>query len=189
MSTATPQNVDTQFTVGKVNFDNKDGLGNTPLGGNVLYRGAVAWIKPSTFRAMATAADRRGDAAHLENLMRNGEAIAAPFVQLDLEFADGKPTSALVVGHEGRARADAFRAINGDIFMPVQLDFYGWRARDLSHEFFQWLNTHGVTAERSKTRVPLNAERFFWNETEVKPSSSLSPLHAKTRLLYQGLTA
>lgn len=183
MSSPSPQNVNTQFTVGKVNFDNAEGLGNTPLGMNVLYRGAVAWIKPSTFRAIAAAGERGDDSAQLEALMRKGDPIAVPFLELDLVGETDAPENVVCGGHEGRARADAFRAINGGVFMPVQLDFAGLRARHLSPSFFQWLNKHGIVAERSKTLVKLGAERFFWNGQEIKPSRST--LEAKTRLRWE----
>lgn len=164
-----PNNVDGAFNVGNVTFDNHNGLGGTPMGANILYRGAVAWIKPSTFRALALASDRTEDAGKLETLMRAEKAIAVPWLELDVIGEPNAPEEVKVIGHEGRARADAFKAINGDIYMPVQLHPAGLRARNLSPEFFAFISKHGLIAQGSKRAVKLNAKMYYWDGSEVKP--------------------
>jgi hypothetical protein len=166
--TPTPSNMDGAFTVGSVSFDNVKGLGATPNSQNVIYRGAVAWIKPSTFRKLALAADRSSDASKIEELMRDGKAIAAPWLDIDIVGEPSNPEMVKVTGHEGRARADAFKAINGDVYMPVQLQLSGIRARNLSPEFFNWIEKNGLVAERSSSTVHLNAKMYYWNYETVK---------------------
>ena len=144
------------------------GLGATPMGANIYYMGAVAWIKPSVFRKLALEADRKKDAKNLEQLLRDGKAMAAPFLIIDVHGEPSSPDKIVVKGHEGRARADAFKAINGDVPMPVQLHLIGLRARDLSPDFFKWIEENGLAAEQSDSIVHLNAIEYFWNGTRVK---------------------
>lgn len=165
---ATPGNVDGAFTVGKVHFDNERGMGSTPNGANVMYRGAVAWIKPSVFRKLAMAAERGKTAASFVELLKNNKSIAVPWLDIDVHGDTSNPEAVKVTGHEGRARADAFRMLNGDIPMPVQLQLVGIRARHLSPEFFAWVDEHGIQAERSSAVVKLDATRYFWDGKEIK---------------------
>lgn len=167
-SAPAPGNMDGAFTVGNVSFDNVRGLGATPNGQNVIYRGAVAWIKPSTFRKLALAADRSSDASKIEDLMRGGKAIAAPWLDIDIIGDASNPEAVKVTGHEGRARADAFRAINGDVPMPVQLQLMGLRARNLSPEFFDWIEKNGLVAEKSSTVVQPKATAYYWDGKTIK---------------------
>jgi hypothetical protein len=99
--------------------------------------------------------------------MRAEKAIAVPWLELDIIGEPNAPKEVKVIGHEGRARADAFKAINGDIYMPVQLHPAGLRARNLSPEFFAFISKHGLVAERSKQVVKLHAKMFYWDNTEV----------------------
>ncbi len=168
-SLPSPNNVDGAFNVGNVAFDNKEGLGNTPMGKNVQYRGAVAWIKISTFRALAIDADRSGDAAKIAALMRNETKIAAPFLDIDIIGEPEAPELVKVTGHEGRARAEAVKLIDGDVYIPVQLHPSGLRARNLSASFFKWIETHGIQAERSTKIVKPNAKMYYWNGQEIVP--------------------
>lgn len=167
-SAPSPNNVDDKFNVGDVPFDNRKGLGTTSLTQNVMYRGAVAWIKPSVFRELATPADRSGTAKEIEELIRKGESIAAPWLDIDIIGEPDDPQEIRVTGHEGRARSDAFKAINGDVPMPVQLHPIEIRARHLSPEFFKWIEENGMTAQRSTRNVKLNATMYYWNGQQIK---------------------
>lgn len=166
---ATPSNVDEKFKVGKVNFDNKNGMGATPMGQNILYRGAVAWIKPTTFKALATAADRTEDAKNFAEMMKRGKPIAAPFLILSItREEDDSIKSVKVVSHEGRARTDAILLMNGNDPIPVQLFLSsGERARHLSPEFFEWIEDNGIRSEDSNTRVFPDAKFYFWNGEKI----------------------
>jgi hypothetical protein len=167
-SLPSPNNVDGVYNVGNTTFDNVDGLGATPNNANVMYRGCVAWMKPNTFRKLALEADRADDAKNLEQKMRDGKAIGAPFLILDIEGEPEAPEAVKVKGHEGRARSDAFAAINGQIPMPVQFHFYGLRARDLTPEFFKFIEEHGIVVERGTQTVKPDAKMYYCNGKEIK---------------------
>jgi hypothetical protein len=168
---ASPKNVDGEFTVGKVKFDNRKGLGSTPDNANVEYKGLVAWMTPSKFRQLALAADRSDTAGDLEKMMLSGEAIGTPTLYCDFDGDVEEPGEIKVKSHEGRARSDAFKAINGNIPMPVQLHFYGGiRARMLSEDFIKTLHKQGLLPERgvsgiTKTIIPDGP--YFWNGQTV----------------------
>ena len=167
-----PHNVDATFTVGRVKFDNESGLGSTPMGQNILYQGAVAWMTPTTFRRLATAADRGDTSTELLKLVKGGKSIACPFLQLDIIGVPKAPELVKVEGHEGRARADVFKELNGDVPMPVQLFPAGLRARHLCPEFFAWLQEHGLQAERSERTVKLGATMYYWDGQVINISKT-----------------
>lgn len=121
----TPGNVDSSFKVGDVTFDNVNGLGATPSSQNVMYAGAVAWIKPSIFRKLATPAERSDTAKELAAKIKEGSSIACPFLIIDIIEEPDSPEIVKVISHEGRARSEAFQMINGDVYMPVQLHQWG----------------------------------------------------------------
>lgn len=162
-----PRRMNSSFNVGDVAFDNKNGLGSTPMGQNVIYLGAVAWLKPSVFRKLATQADRADTTAELVKLMKSGKPIACPFLELDIVGEPDAIEKVKVVGHEGRARADAFKSIAGDVPMPVQLFPRYFRARHLGDDFFQWIEAHGLIAERSTEVVKPRAKLYYCAEREV----------------------
>lgn len=166
--TPTPGNVDGSFVVGDVKFDNENGMGATPNSANVGYRGAVVWMKPSVFRSLALAADRSDTSPGMVKKMKAGAAIAVPWLDIDVIGDPKAPTAVKVTGHEGRARADAFKVINGDIPMPVQLQLLGIRARHLSPEFFKWIEENGLTAEHSDAKVLPAAKKYFWDYQTIE---------------------
>lgn len=159
----TPANVDGQFVVGKVKFDNERGIGSTPNNGNVAYMGAVAWMTPTSFRKLAHHADRGKAARELENLMRGGSAIGCPFLDLAIERTDDKIRSIIVKGHEGRARSDAIAKINGsNVLMPVHLFFLGGaRARHLDQEIWDHISIHGIRPEDMRTSIDPGIDHVF----------------------------
>lgn len=169
---ATPGNVDGQFQVGPIAFDNKNGLGNTPMGANIEYRGCVAFMPASRFLELAlisSDADERAES--MIALMKEGQAIAAPFLILTFE---GEPKEVPVGGfrvqsHEGRGRVVAIQRITGkpNFLIPVQLFFEGWRARHLSREVFDVLD-QGIVSERATRRlVQPDVDEYFWNGIRV----------------------
>jgi hypothetical protein len=172
-SAPSPRNMDGQFNVANVPFDNENGMGSAPISANIIYRGAVAWMKPSTFRKLALDAERGQDARTIEKKIKAGGAIAAPWLDIDIIGEPNNPEQVVVVGHEGRARSDAFVAINGDVPMPVQLQLIGIRARHLSPEFFKWIEEHGLQAQRSDRTgdrgvVKPNATMYYWQDQVIK---------------------
>lgn len=162
----TPGDMGGVFRVKGVYFDDERGIGNTPMGQEIQYRGAVAWIRPSVFRQLALRGSRHETVNKLLPLVEAGHAIASPFLILDSEDYI-KPVSIRVKSHEGRARADLFRIINGEIPMPVQLHFVNKRARNLSMELFQWIEDNGLLAEDGVHVIRPNSSYYFWMHQTV----------------------
>jgi len=169
--TLSPNDMDGQFTVGDVKFDNRDGLGATPDNASIIYKGVVVMMTPIKFRALALDADRTKDAGNIEKLMRDGKAIGTPTLYCDFPGDIENPGEIKVMSHEGRARADAFKSINGNILMPVQLHFYGGvRARQLSPEFIKNIQSNGILPERGvsgSTRTIIPDGPYYWNGQTV----------------------
>jgi hypothetical protein len=160
--------MDSRFRYGKILFDNEKGLGNTPMGQNIEYSGAVAWMRPRHFLDLAMPAYRMDDARKIADLIKEGQAIAVPFLMLNMNGDPESPEQVWVTGHEGRARATACYLIQGQEHIPVQMTFAGLRARHLSPEFFQWIADNGICPEG--TRGSPRRQHFkvwYWNGTKV----------------------
>lgn len=162
-------NVEDVFKVGKVTFDQHKGLGATPNNRNVVYRGFVAELKPSTFLKLVTPADRGEDSKKFVGLIEKGTSLASPTLYISIneeEFENGEPLKVKITGHEGRARTWAFDTINGNVPMPVHFILEGgMRARDLSKKFFDALAETGfIPQDVSKDATPtkVNIGRIFW---------------------------
>lgn len=110
--------------VGKVLFDAKDGIGATPNNSNVDYKGMTVMMKPSRFLKLAAPLGKLDD--------KNYETIHWLAKQID----SGKPLGNLslytnvqgkdfveprIMNHEGRHRAMAIIARNGDEEIPVHV--------------------------------------------------------------------
>lgn len=135
-----PSNIEEAYIMHGVAFNNAKGMGSTPMGQNVVYEGFVAFIHPLVFLKMATKADRSDDIPRLRKFMEEGCPIATPWLEFKInpEFDDGGELEITISGHEGRARAGAYGLISGNEPFPVE--FFprgGYRARDLSEEFFK----------------------------------------------------
>jgi hypothetical protein len=165
-----PNNMDSRFRYGKILFDNEKGLGNTPMGQNIEYGGAVCWMRPRHFLDLAFPEDRMSDAKEILALMKEGQAIAAPFLQLDMEGEPASPGRVWVNDHEGRARTTACVLLQGQECVPVQMTFAGLRARHLSPEFFQWISDNGICSQARKNGPALRQSYsgWYWNGTKVK---------------------
>ena len=167
----TAGNLEGSFKVGKVAFDNVNGLGNTPNGQNVIYLGFSAEMKPSTFLNLATTADRSEDAKRFVRFIAERVPFASPFLELaynEDEWKDGIPLRAEIKNHEGRGRMVAFEEVNGSSTMiPVHFILRnGGRARDLSPKFFEDLRSRGIVYQDGGKLAPpmkLTLGKIFWN--------------------------
>jgi hypothetical protein len=163
-------NVDTTYKVGSVVFDNVNGMGSTPDGQNVEYKGLVIVIKPSVFRSLAAAADRSEDAAKFVKLIREGKTVAAPFLSLRPILKGDELIALKVVNHEGRARADAVKELIGDVPIPIQLFCSGKydRARYIDTEFLDVLTNDGLIPQDSEyTSRQFTIKEIFLNGESV----------------------
>ena len=163
----TPRNVDSNYIVSNVKIDNTRGMGSTPQGQNVVYQGFVAEIKISNFLKLATYADREEDAKKFADMIKEGKAIASPFLEVSFTDPDDLNEEAelnfTIKNHEGRARARAIQMIAGDIYFPIQFILRGGvRARHLNEIFFKLLREeYWKTQEGTLINVPV--KDIFWN--------------------------
>ena len=166
----TPQNVGERFMIGKVLFDNEDGLGATPKGQEVGHSGFQVFMRPRSFLELAFPADRSETAAILIKLHQQGRGFAAPFLDITVnedEFAAGQPLRVVVIGHEGRARATAFAQLEPDELLPVHVFPLYRKARHLSPEFFAALRETGMVQEKYKKNpymygLRVKLHKIFW---------------------------
>lgn len=169
-------NIESQFKVGKIAFDNVNGKGATPNNQNVNYMGFAMELKPSQFLDLAIkeegGSEKRADA--FIELFEEGVAIASPFLQVDIDYdawEQKKHVFMKVVGHEGRGRMAAISKFEGDVFVPVHVFPRMLRARHFSEEFFRSLrkagmrpsSDGGIYAERSDDREHLAFGKVFWD--------------------------
>lgn len=176
LQTPSPSNIEGQFNVGQVAFDNVHGKGATPNNQNVIYMGFSMELKPSQFLDLAVKEEGGSEyrADQFIELFKQGTPIASPFllVDIDLDAWEHDKTAIMTVhGHEGRGRMAAIKKYEGDVFVPVHIFPSGLRARHFSEEFFAALrdaslrpsSAGGVFAERSSFKEHLNFGRVFWN--------------------------
>lgn len=138
--------------VGKVVFDQKEGLGAVPNNQNVVYRGFVGMMFPKDFMYFAHRADREEDAKNILNLIEQGYGIGSPFLYLDIEGENPNLTMR-IVGHEGRARCVALNYLQPNVAIPVHFFLGGGlRARSLTDQMIGMLNQR-IKAEGSEIPV------------------------------------
>jgi hypothetical protein len=113
----------------KINW-NPTGIGGTPNQQTIDYFGFVRWMTPVEFRRLVPPGNSHPDSAgFVAGKMRQGAAIAPPFLQLDWVEA---ASAWQVVDHEGRSRADAAMEVDPASLLPVHLFPRGMRARHLT---------------------------------------------------------
>jgi len=166
-----PDNIEDAYKLNGVAFNNVKGLGATPMGQNVVYSGFVAFIHPLTFLKMATPADRSEDLQRIKKLIEEGCPIATPFLEFKInpEFDDGGELQISIVGHEGRARTGAYGLISGNEPFPVE--FFpkgGYKARDLSEEFFKQFRKNMIKCQAGNYLLPGGKiGKIFWQGKEI----------------------
>jgi hypothetical protein len=165
------RNIDHRFKVGKVAFDEEKGLGSTPYNQDVIYKGFVAEMKPSSFLKLVPREDRTADANNLETLIRQHAPLASPFLCIKVnmkKYLEGSSLEVKITSHEGRARTWAFDKLNGNVPMPVHFILMDeLRAKNLSEEFFKDFRKIGLMGEGEKTPTSINFGRIFWQGKEV----------------------
>lgn len=122
-----PRNTEGKSQVGKVIFDQENGVGQVPLNQSVNYRGFTAMMRPSKFLELAAdlEAPKKSSVEYIRKAIDQGKGIGSPFLNLD--FKTGKVDS-----HDGRHRMLAILEKNGDVPVPVHIFGKGeQRARSL----------------------------------------------------------
>lgn len=140
---------------GYVIFDNERGMGNTPNGRNILYRGCVAIMDMDKLIDCLPSMRAREQAGfQMIDYIKQGYGIASPLIDVEIDpYVDQESGVARFVGHEGRARLWAMQKL-GVKEVPVQLQFVGYRARAVTNkeEFERWMQD-GVKLEKSNRIV------------------------------------
>lgn len=134
------------FTVGRVNFDNRNGLGAVSDCANVVYMGVVTMMHPANFLRLAAEGISQDQLARLRPEMLKGTPVGSPFLALD-----DKDGYLRVTGHEGRHRCVVIEELQ-DEPIPVCIFIRGLRARHWTPELIAELNS-GVQKEKSSTIV------------------------------------
>ena len=122
-----PRNTEGKSQVGKVIFDQENGVGQVPLNQSVNYRGFTAMMRPSKFLELAAdlEAPKKSSVEYIRKAIDQGKGVGSPFLNLD--FETGKVDS-----HDGRHRMLAILEKNGDAPVPVHIFGKGeQRARSL----------------------------------------------------------
>jgi hypothetical protein len=106
-------------------IDNINGMGNSPEGlpEEVASRGIRVLMRPTVFLSLAKSLEDE-DTTELERLLKEGAAIASPFLKIlvpDAWFTGDFSSHAKVVDHDGRHRMKAIKAVFGDVLIEVRL--------------------------------------------------------------------
>ena len=179
-SNPSPKNIEGQFKVDSIAFDNVRGKGATPNNQNVVYMGFAIELKPSQFLDLAVKEEGGSEyrATEFIDMFKNGTPIASPFLLVDIDMAvweQDKIAIMTVHGHEGRGRMAAIKKYVGDIFVPVHIFASGLRARHFSEEFFTSLrqaslspsSAGGIYAEQSNKKQYIAFGRIFWDGKSI----------------------
>ncbi len=135
----------------EVVIDNQNGWGAVPFNSDVDYFGLRVQMRPSVFLKLAAPLDAP-PSEEIKAHVAAGGAIGAPFLMVTIppEWEDGVFSKvAAVRSHEGRNRAHAVMAVEGD--KPIEVHLFpqgGLRARDITTEMREALRS-GMKAERS----------------------------------------
>jgi len=142
----------------EVVIDNVSGWGNVPMNQNVAYMGLRVQMTPRKFLELAYELTTSHSANDIENHIRNGGSIGAPFLQIVIppEWFDGdlsKP--AHIRGHEGRNRMTAVLNAEGNAPVETHLFFNsGVRNRHLTPEIIKRLNQDIISERRDLINGP-----------------------------------
>lgn len=140
----------------EVNIDNREGWGSVPYNQDIDYFGLRVQMTPSNFLKLAAHLAEPTSQQDIEQHIRSNGAIGAPFLQIEIpaEWEEGKfLMPAQVVGHEGRNRMRAVRAVEGNAPVEVHLLFPGLRRRHITNDMIARLN-QGMYSERTRVQVP-----------------------------------
>lgn len=163
----------------QLRIDNQQGMGATLFNQQVRYRGLRVLMTPEVFLRLAlplpfAAADAQRT-QQLADLMRQGQAIAAPFLIIALPDTwrtdITAPESAWVQGHEGRHRMLAAQHLQGQTPVETHLFFGPLHRRDVTEQIIQrvrrQLIPQGRTLSVAGAFFELSADAAV--KTDVKP--------------------
>jgi len=134
-ATVVEGDIEGKFTLGKINYDQRKGLGNVPNSASIKYMGFAVIMTPKQFAALAAPRDfsQESSIEGIKNHIKKGGAIASPFLSIDFFPPKGKKMR--VREHEGRTRMRAILDLYGNV--PVLVHVFpvgGNRAKHIRPE-------------------------------------------------------
>jgi len=156
-------NVESEFRVGNVAFNQSRGVGAIPYNQEVMYNGFVAMMLPQHFQ-LFTKPKEDSNARVMQQmaLIKAGVSIGSPWIWLDLSGEESKRTGLFYVeGHEGRARAEALANIQPNVEIPVCITIYGGNAKSITPDIIQKLNT-SIVKEGTQSTVVRDKINSIW---------------------------
>lgn len=141
----------------EVKIDNEQGWGEVPLNRSVDYHGLRVLMRPSIFLKLAAPDPFDSSVEKITQHISSGGAIASPFLDISIpnEWEDGDVSKlARIVGHEGRNRMKAIKAVEGDDPIEVHLFIRGGiRRRHITDEWIKAMQS-GMYSESVQTLIP-----------------------------------
>lgn len=108
--------IEHSFTYNGVLYDQRRGVGNVPIQGQVNYEGYTVFMKISDFLSL-NPLRMEPISEEMRARISGGEPVASPWMNAEIE-EDG---SVRITGHEGRGRAMVLQGMHGDIEIPVNI--------------------------------------------------------------------
>lgn len=154
LPTLSPSNADAKFRVGNIVFDQENGMGAVPWNQEVMYKGFVAMMKPSSFLSFTTPMEHtRERIERTAALLKEGVSVGSPWLSIDFDGPKTEETGLFfVVGHEGRARAAAIALLQPTLEIPIHIFVYQGNHKYITPEMIQNLNS---SICRERTQVPV----------------------------------
>lgn len=131
------------------NIDNVNGWGAVPYNQEVDYLGLRVLMRPSVFSKLAATLSEPSSSKDIAAHIKDGGAIGAPFLVIDVPPDDEPDQTATVKGHEGRNRMVAVYQVYGD--QPIEVHIFprgGLRRRHLTDDIIKNL-IQGMYKEKS----------------------------------------
>jgi hypothetical protein len=182
---ASMENRQGTFSVGKVNFGSgrlvkysendkfaQEAMGSVPDSGNIIYKGAVAWMTPETYLKLAADTHMIEPSDYMIREIEKGTPVGVPF--LTVLMKDGVPT---VVGHEGRHRVKSIMKVQPDMEIPVHIFGRGDidRAKYITPEIAQKMMASLVSEKSSNTVSDPISKMWVGDKEHVKAGETKAP--------------
>jgi len=140
-------NVNREFYLGELHFNQETGKGQVPDNMDVDYKGFAVIMTPRQFHALVAPRTYNDESlAFITDAIKNGEAIGSPF----LSILKDKKGRYRVSGHEGRTRMKAISDVYGQVPVLVHI-FADWtRAEKLSAEIINAIRNSLIPEKQDK---------------------------------------
>lgn len=142
-------NVNDEFYLGDLHFNQRTGLGQVPDNMEVLYKGFAVIMLPEQFHRLTPARTYNEDSLEIiTDAIKSGKPIGSPF----LSIMKTKKGAYYVSGHEGRTRMKAIDNLYGQVPVLVHV-FVDWtRARSIDTTMINNMRLN-LIPEKQKTAL------------------------------------